>query len=358
MVRISSVARNRQPAVTAGKLADNYDVESVALGKGGFAVRDSLRYSSQRELLRFLCLGPNCQEVRKATVRVTGAKRAVKIISKSATFLQIKLWLGVSVVMSVKWILWQLWQLCPRTRTIQDCWRLRRLSGVRSKPGLCKWRNLHVICLLFECHVTLFHLHPSLCCLRIEVMKMHPECICWKLKPKGLHYPNCNQIPLLQRLEHKPEWKHEWELNCQLNVQKHHVKDYSFWIHVDNLDSAEVRSSQRGYPFRNFRRLRHAFPGWSPRMLVNHEGVSYKSCLIEAFNIFGWGMHLLKSQKTGELSSSFLIWTRCLSCAVGENLKDMPGAKYLLGSHIDLVQSLLTSCCTLCTLHFSLCLRK
>lgn len=43
VVRISSVARNRQPAVTAGKLADNYDVESVALGKGGFAVRDSLR---------------------------------------------------------------------------------------------------------------------------------------------------------------------------------------------------------------------------------------------------------------------------------------------------------------------------
>jgi len=42
-----------------GKLGDNYDVESVALGKGGFA------------------------EVRKATVRVTGAKRAVKIISKS-----------------------------------------------------------------------------------------------------------------------------------------------------------------------------------------------------------------------------------------------------------------------------------
>eukprot|EP00435_Cladocopium_sp_Y103_P000487 s782_g1.t1 len=42
-----------------GKLADNYEVEAVALGKGGFA------------------------EVRKATVRVTGAKRAVKIISKS-----------------------------------------------------------------------------------------------------------------------------------------------------------------------------------------------------------------------------------------------------------------------------------
>lgn len=42
-----------------GKLDDNYDVEPVALGKGGFA------------------------EVRRATVRVTGAKRAVKIISKS-----------------------------------------------------------------------------------------------------------------------------------------------------------------------------------------------------------------------------------------------------------------------------------
>lgn len=42
-----------------GQLADNYDVEPVALGKGGFA------------------------EVRRATVRVTGAKRAVKIISKS-----------------------------------------------------------------------------------------------------------------------------------------------------------------------------------------------------------------------------------------------------------------------------------
>mmetsp|Transcript_20192 Transcript_20192/g.47792 ORF Transcript_20192/g.47792 Transcript_20192/m.47792 type:complete len:600 (-) Transcript_20192:142-1941(-) len=42
-----------------GNLQDNYELESTALGKGGFA------------------------EVRRATVRVTGAKRAVKIISKS-----------------------------------------------------------------------------------------------------------------------------------------------------------------------------------------------------------------------------------------------------------------------------------
>ncbi|CAE7436548.1 CPK2 [Symbiodinium pilosum] len=42
-----------------GQLADNYEVEPVALGKGGFA------------------------EVRRATVRATGAKRAVKLISKS-----------------------------------------------------------------------------------------------------------------------------------------------------------------------------------------------------------------------------------------------------------------------------------
>ena len=218
MVQISSVARNRQPAVTAGKLGDNYDVESVALGKGGFAVRDSLRYSSQRELLRFLCLGPNCQEVRKATVRVTGAKRAVKIISKSATFLQIKLWLGVSVVTSVKWILCQLWQLCPRTRTIQDCWRLRRLSGVRSKPGLCKWRNLHVICLLFECHVTLFHLHPSSMLPKDWSHEDAPRMHLLKIETKRVALPELQPDPPSSKIG-TLAWMKTW-MGAQLSIER------------------------------------------------------------------------------------------------------------------------------------------
>ena len=76
---------------TTGKLGDNYDVEAVALGKGGFAAGDSdLVLSFVSGVLGMRLTWCNFQEVRRATVRVTGAKRAVKIISKSAASLQSK----------------------------------------------------------------------------------------------------------------------------------------------------------------------------------------------------------------------------------------------------------------------------